>query len=61
MALQTIVYNYLLEGLIDDSTYDAPDRGELSELLATVENPDTFNPDRAKKSFKRLQAKLARK
>lgn len=61
MALQTIVYNYLIEGIIDDSTYDSLERGELSSLLATVENPDTFNPDRAKKSFKRLQAKLAGK
>jgi hypothetical protein len=61
MALQTIVYNYLLEGLIDDSTYDSLERGELSDLLGTVENPDTFNPDRAKKSFRRLQARLAGK
>lgn len=41
-------------GLIDDSSWDSLERGELSNLLSTVEDPDTFNPDRAKKSFKRL-------
>ena len=54
MALQPIVYNYLIEGLIDDPTYDSLEQGDLSNLLATVENPDRFNLDRAKKSFKRL-------
>ena len=61
MALQTIIYNYLIEGLIDDPTDDSLEQGELSNLLAKVENPDTFNPDRAKESFKRLQARLAGK
>jgi hypothetical protein len=61
MALQTIVYNYLIEGMIDDSTYDSLEQNELSKLLDSVEDPDNFNPDRAKKSFKLLQARLAGK
>ena len=46
---------------MDDSTWDSLERGELSNLLSTVEDPDTFNADRAKKSFERLQARLAGK
>jgi len=61
MALPTIVYNYLIAGLIDDATYDSLEQGEFSNLLAMVENPDTFNLDQAKKSFKRLQTRLAGK
>jgi hypothetical protein len=61
MALQSIVYNYLMEGMINDPTYDALERNELAKLLASVEDPDKFNPDRAKKAFKSLQAKLAGK
>jgi len=61
MALQTIVYDYLIAGLINDATYGSLEQGEFSNLLATVENPDTFNPDRAEKSFRRLQTRLAGK
>ncbi len=59
MALQSIVYSYYAESMIDDATYDALEQGELSKLLGTVEDPDTWNPDRAKKAFKSLQAKLS--
>ncbi|MEZ4290269.1 MAG: multiheme c-type cytochrome, partial [Myxococcota bacterium] len=48
MALQTIVYNYLIEGLIDDATYDSIEGRELSKLLATVQDPDRFDPNAAK-------------
>jgi hypothetical protein len=58
MALQSIVYSYYAASLIDDATYDSLEQGELSKLLAAVEDPDTFNPDRAKKAFVSLQAKL---
>ena len=61
MALQSIVYSYLIEGLINDPTYDALEQNELSKLLTTVDDPDKFNPDRAKKAFKSLQTKLAGK
>jgi len=61
MALQTILDNDLVEGLIDDATYDSLEQGELSNLLAMVENPDTLSPDRAEKSFRRLQTRLAGK
>ncbi|HKK53015.1 MAG TPA: multiheme c-type cytochrome [Myxococcota bacterium] len=59
MALQTILYNFLIAGLVDDATYDAIDRGELSKLLATVRDPDTFDPTRARAAFRRLQSRLA--
>jgi hypothetical protein len=59
MALQTIVYGYYAEGLIDDATYDALERGELSRLLATVQEPDVFDPDQAKKAFESLRSQLA--
>jgi len=58
MALQTVVYGYYAERLIDDDLYDSLERGELTRLLASVEDPDVFNPDKAKKAFKALQAKL---
>lgn len=61
MALQTLVYGHLVEGLIDDATYDAIDRGELSKLLATVANPDTFDPARSRRAFLQLQARLGGK
>lgn len=59
MAIQTVVYNYLVFGLIDDPAYDALERGELARMLAAVENPDTYVPARAQQSFKQLKAKLA--
>lgn len=58
MALQTIVYGYYAEGLIDDAVYDEMERGELSRLLASVQDPDAFDPDKAKKAFGALQRKL---
>lgn len=61
MALQSIIYNYLIEGMINDPTYDALERNELAKVLAAVEDPDNFNPDSAKKAFQSLQAKLAGK
>ena len=61
MAMQTIVYGYYAEGLIDDAAYDALERGVLAKLLASVEDPDKFDPDKAKKAFQALQRKLASK
>ncbi len=61
MALQTVIYNYLLEGLLDDAAYDSIETRELSSLLAAVEDPDVFDPKRARKSFRKLQAALAGK
>ena len=58
MALQTIVFGYYDQQLLDDAAYDALERGELTKLLASVDDPDTFNPDKAKKAFKALQGKL---
>ena len=58
MALQTVVYGYYAEALIDDDLYDSLERVELTKLLASVQDPDVFNPDKAKKAFKALQAKL---
>ena len=58
MALQTIVYGYYAEALIDDAVYDALERNELTKLLASVEDPDRFDPDKAKKAFRALQGKL---
>ncbi len=58
MALQTIVYGYFAEGLIDDATYDSLERGVLAKLLASVEDPDKFNPDKAKKAFQALATTL---
>jgi hypothetical protein len=58
MALQTIVYGYYAEKLIDEDVYDSLDRNELTKLLASVDEPDTFDPDRAKKAFRALEAKL---
>ena len=58
MALQTIVYGYYAEGLIDDATYDALEQKELTKLLASVEDPDKFKPGVARKAFKAIQGKL---
>jgi hypothetical protein len=59
MALQTIVYGYYAERLIDDAAYDALERNELAKLLASVQDPDVFDPDKAKKAFQALRSKLA--
>ena len=58
MALQTIVYGDYAEELIDDDVFDGLEQNELTKLLASVEEPDTFNPDRAKKAFRAIGAKL---
>jgi hypothetical protein len=60
MALQSIVYSYYAESMIDDATYDSLEQQELSKLLKSVEDPDTFNPDQAKKAFRSLQARLGK-
>ena len=60
MALQSIVYSYYAESMINDATYDSLEQKELSKLLKSVEDPDTFNPDRAKKAFQALQARLGK-
>lgn len=59
MAIQTVVYNYLAFGLIDDPTYDALERGELARILAAVEDPDRFDAARAQQTFQQLKTKLA--
>ncbi len=61
MALQSIVYGYYAAGLIDDAGYDALERGALAKLLSAVEDPDTFEPERARASFEMLKASLAGK
>jgi hypothetical protein len=59
MALQSVVYSYYAAGLIDDAFYGGLEEKELSQLLAAVEDPDDFDPNRATRAFKRLQAKLS--
>ena len=58
MALQTIVYGYYAEALIDDDVYDGLEQRELTKLLDSVADPDKFNPDAAKKAFRALEKKL---
>ena len=58
MALQSVVYGYYAEGLIGDAAYTGLEEKELSQLLAAVEDPDDFDPNRATRAFKKLQAKL---
>ena len=58
MAIQTIVYGYYAEELIDDDVYDGLEQRELTKLLDSVADPDKFNPDKAKKAFRALEAKL---
>ena len=58
MALQTIVYGYYAEELIDDDAYDDLERRELTKLLDSVADPDAFDPDVANRAFRALQAKL---
>lgn len=60
MALQNIVYTYYALELIDDATYDGLEQKELARLLKTVQEPDDFDPDQAKKAFRALQAKLGK-
>ena len=53
--LRKLTTSILAEAVSREYTdYAGAEQGDLSNLLATVENPDAFNPDRAKKSFKRL-------
>lgn len=58
MALQTMVYGYSAAELIDDNIFVGLEENELRKLLASIEEPDTFNPDKAKKAFEALKAKL---
>lgn len=58
MALQSVVYSYYAAELINDATYDSLEQKELAQLLKSVEDPDTFNPDKAKKAFQALQKRI---
>ena len=58
MALQSIVYGFYADSLIDGATYDGLERNELAKILDSVDNPDTFDPDQAKQAFASLQSKL---
>ena len=58
MAIQSVIYGYYADSLIDGSAYDQLEQKELAKILDSVDDPDTFNPDRAKKAFASLQAKL---
>ena len=59
MAIQGVLYGYLLEGLLDEAAYDALERGELARLLDAVEDPDNFKSAQAQKSFQQIKAKIS--